>query len=75
MIWSFGRGDEIVGLQTSGDGHSHDFILEITWADRRPTIERFTTGYKFKTRVLAVEQQLADEDWSQIGSPEFLPHV
>ena len=75
MIWSFGRGDEIVRLQTSYDGNSHDFVLEITWAGRPPTIERFTTVKKFKTRVLAVEQQLADEHWTQIGSPEILPHV
>jgi hypothetical protein len=75
MIWSFGRGEEIVRLQTSYDTNSHDFILEITRTDRPPTIERFTTVRKFKTRVLAVERQLADEHWTQIGSPEILPHI
>jgi hypothetical protein len=74
MIWSFGRGEEIIRLHTSYDMHSHEFVLDITWADRPATSERFTTIRKFKTRVLAVEQQLADEHWTQLGSPDILPH-
>jgi hypothetical protein len=73
MSWTFRRGDAIVRLESSYDTSSHEFVLAMTWSDRPSTTERFRTIRKFRSRVLEVERQLADDRWTQIASPEILP--
>jgi hypothetical protein len=36
--------------------------------------ERVSGTDEFENRVLALERQLDEEHWEQVGSPEILPH-
>jgi hypothetical protein len=74
MIWSFARGDEAIRLETRFDNQTREYVLEITWADRSPTIETFKSLAQFRARVVLVEDQLSAEHWVQVGGPEILPH-
>ena len=72
MIWSFERGDEVIRLETRIDNGQGDYILVIEWAERPPETERFTDYGAYHARLLALESQLAADNWTQIGSPKIL---
>jgi len=72
MIWSFERGDEVIRLETRIDNGRGDYILVIEWAERPPETERFTDYAAYHTRLLALEAQLAADNWTQIGGPRIL---
>ena len=73
MIWLFERGEEVVRLETRIDAGSGEYVVEITWASRPREVLRFRDQEAFRSRLVALEQQLAQENWTQLGSPEILP--
>jgi hypothetical protein len=73
MIWLFERGDEVVRLETRIDAVTKEYVVAIAWADRPDGIERYEDLSLFRARILALEQQLASEHWSQrADSPTLL---
>ena len=72
MIWIFERGKEVLRIETRVDATSGDFVAVVFWADGQKKEERFRTEEAFKVRLLALERQLADEHWTQIGGPTVL---
>lgn len=74
MIWLFERREEILRLETRLDPASAEYVLEIKGATRSPEIERYREYYAFHARLVALEEQLSADEWSQVGSPtEILP--
>jgi hypothetical protein len=74
MVWFYERSDGALRIETRFDSATKEYILEVAWPGRSPTMERFSSSVAFETRVLALEGQLATEHWQQVGSPEILPH-
>ncbi len=72
MIWSFERGDEVIRLETRIDNSKGDYILVIEWAERLPETERFTDYEAYHARLLALEGQLAADQWTLISGPKIL---
>ena len=72
MIWIFERGHEALRLETRFDNVRDEFVLVVVWADQRRETERFRRQDAFDARLRALEQQLAGEHWTQVGSPTIL---
>jgi hypothetical protein len=72
MIWIFGRGSEVLHLETRFDNRRGEYVLLIVWADRPSETERYQERRTFEARLRALEQQLAAEQWTQLGSPTIL---
>lgn len=74
MVWFYERSDGALRVETRFDSPVSEYVLQVTWPGRPTLTERFTDISAFETRVLALEQQLEAERWTQVGSPEILPH-
>ena len=72
MIWLFERGEEALRIETRVDSVTGDFVATVLWASGQSKEERFRDEHAFKARLLALERQLADEHWTQIGGPTLL---
>jgi hypothetical protein len=72
MIWLFERGQEVLRIETRVDSATGDFVATVLWADGQSKEERFRGEDAFRARLLALERQLADEHWTQIGGPTVL---
>ena len=71
MIWLFERGREVLRLETRFDAAGDEYVLVVVWSDRVET-ERFIDSAAFDSRLRALEQQLAAEQWVQVGSPTIV---
>ena len=74
MVWFYKRSDGDLRIETRFDSVADEYVLEVAWPGRPVMTERFTDTAAFETRVLALERQLDQEHWQQVGSPEILPH-
>lgn len=74
MVWFYKRSGGALRIETRFDSVTNEYVLDVAWPDRPPLTERFSNTAAFETRVLALERELADEHWEQVGSPEILPH-
>lgn len=72
MIWIFERGQEALRIETRFDSGTGDFVAIVFWADGQSKEERFRSESAFRSRLMALERQLADEHWNQIGGPTLL---
>ena len=73
MIWLFERREEILRLETRFDAPAGLYVLEINWATQPAETEHYGDYDTFHNRLVALEQQLGADQWSQVGSPEILP--
>lgn len=74
MVWFYKRSGGALRIETRFDSVTNEYVLDVAWPDRPPMTERFSSPAAFETRVLALERELAEERWEQVGSPEILPH-
>ena len=74
MVWFYKRSDGDLRVETRFDSASAEYVLEVAWPGRPVMTERFADTGEFESRVLALERQLDEEKWQQVGSPEILPH-
>lgn len=73
MVWLFERGSRVTRLVTRFDTASGEYLLDVNWSDGASSTERFGNTESFKTRLLALEQQLLAEDWKHSdGSPQLI---
>ena len=68
----FERGQEALRLETRFDSVHGEYVLVVVWTDRPAETERYRERAAFDARVRALEQQLAAEHWTQVGSPTIL---
>jgi hypothetical protein len=68
MIWLFERGNRVTRLVTRFDPATSEYVLDVDWSDGASSTERFADTDSFKTRLLALEQQLLAEDWKHADS-------
>jgi hypothetical protein len=71
MVWFFGRGNEVLEVQTRFDAVAGEYVLEMIRPNGPPETERFRDVLAFEVRVKAVEEQLKADSWTQIGGPEI----
>jgi hypothetical protein len=74
MVWLYERQGGSLRVETRFDAATNEYVLEVTWPGRSPELERFSSLDAFRSRVLVFEQQLETARWTQVGSPEILPH-
>ncbi len=67
MLYVFERGTESVKLQTHYDSEAKEYVLTIYGEESRPRIERFKGSQAFRNRLATLEQQFANENWTQHG--------
>jgi hypothetical protein len=73
MIWLFERANRVTRLTTRFDPLTSEYVLDVDWSDGAASTERFVDADSFKTRLLALEQQLLAEDWKHAdGSPQLI---
>ena len=72
MIWMFERGQEALRLETRFDSVHGEYVLVVVWSNDRVETERFRDPALFDWRVRQLEQQLAAEQWTQVGPPTIL---
>ena len=72
MLWFFGKGDEVVRLETRFDRTSNEYVLVIAWANRPPETERFQQFAAFNDRIHALERQLHEAHWTLMAQPTLL---
>ena len=72
MIWLFERGQEALRIETRVDAITGEYVAAVLWANGQSEEERFRSEEAFKARLLALERQLANEHWTQIGGPTIL---
>ena len=73
MVWLFERGSRVTRLVTRFEPASSEYVLDVDWSDGASSTERFGDTDAFKTRLLALEQQLLSEDWKHAdGSPQLI---
>jgi len=73
MVFFFSRGGAKVRLETRFDNATREYVLDIVWPDRASEVERFHNTDEFQARLTVLEEQLAADHWTQVGSPELLP--
>lgn len=73
MLWFFERSDEQIEIETRFDNDALEYVVTVRWPDGRAHTERFPDAARFRTRLLALEQELQDEHWRNTGTPLFLP--
>jgi hypothetical protein len=74
MVWFYKRADGALRIETRFDSATNEYVLEVAWPGRPVVTERVSDTAAFDSRVLALERQLEEENWQQVGSPEILPH-
>ena len=74
MVWFYQRSDAALRIETRFDSATNEYVLEEAWPGRPVVTERFSDTDAFEIRVLALERQLDEEHWEQVGSPEILLH-
>jgi hypothetical protein len=72
MIWFFGKGDEVVRLETRFEQVTNEYVLVTSWAQKPDETERFRDFAAFDLRIHALERQLQDARWTLIGQPTLL---
>jgi hypothetical protein len=73
MLWFFQNGEKTIRLETKYDAAAGDFVAVIEWPDGIECIERFNDGEAFRTRLIELETQLAEQNYQQDGGPTILP--
>ena len=74
MVWFYKRSGQALRIETRFDSATNEYVLEVAWPGRPVVTERLGDTEAFEARVLALERQLDEEHWEQVGSPEILPH-
>lgn len=74
MVWFYKRSDADLRVETRFDSSTAEYVLEVAWPGRPVMKERFSDAASFDARVLALERELGEEHWEQVGTPEILPH-
>ena len=73
MIWFYSRDDQRIRLEMRYDNDTGEFLVVISHPDGRHETERFADLSGFSKSVVALEQLLKDEHWSQSGPPLLVP--
>jgi hypothetical protein len=74
MVWFYEKSGGALRIETRFDSATDEYVLQVAWPGRPTLTERFSDTQAFEARVLALERQLEEERWRQVGSPEILPH-
>ena len=73
MLWFYTRRDQELDVVTRYDNQTAEYVLVVSSADGRCEEERFTTGSKFRQRLLELEARLSADQWALRGQPRMLP--
>jgi len=73
MIWFYSRDDQWMRLEMRYDNDTAEFVVVLRHPDGRQGTERFPDLSGFSKCVVALEQRVKDEDWSQSGPPLLVP--
>ena len=68
----FQRGSEVVRLETRVDAQTDEYVVVVGWSDKAPQSERYRDYAAFHARIVNLEQQLAADNWVQLGEPTIL---
>lgn len=73
MIWFWSREKEKMRLETRYDNDTSEYVMVVERPDGKREIERFSDIGVFRTRLIALEQRLEADRWTQSGRPEVVP--
>jgi hypothetical protein len=73
MVWFFERSARVLELETRYDNVTSEYVLELRRPGAPVQTERFTDAAAFRTRLVALERSLGDQQWRRKGPPLILP--
>jgi len=74
MVWFYRNTSGDLRIETRVDDRTGEYVLDLVWPGGPVETERFVNEDAFRARTIALEHQLDTEQWTQIGTPEILPH-
>ena len=74
MVWFYRNTDGELRIETRFNETTGEYVLDLAWPGRPPATERFDNEDAFRARTIALEHQLENERWTQVGTPQILPH-
>ena len=73
MLWMYVRGREWLRVDIRFDNEFHEYVLIVYRGEGgRQQMERFEDAASFQSRLVALEKQLAIEQWHADGAPVLL---
>ena len=73
MLWIHARDHEWLHVETRFDNESHEYVWIFYRGDTsQQQMERFKDAASFQSRLVALEKQLAIEQWHADGAPVLL---
>ncbi len=73
VVWWFERGAEVMRLTASKDTRTGEHVLQIVDSGRSALTERYQRYPEYLARVLALDQRLTDQYWSQVEVQQRYP--
>jgi hypothetical protein len=74
MVWFYKSPKGELRIETRVDDATGEYVLDLAWPGQPIETERFDNEDAFRARTVALEYQLEHEQWTQVGTPEILPH-
>lgn len=66
VVWWFERGAKVMRLTASKDPRTGEHVLQIVDSGRSELTERYQRYPEYLARILAIDQRLTDQYWSQV---------
>ena len=73
MVWFYKRDHVSLSVETRYDNETAEYVAIVVRPDGRRQTERFLTREAFREGLMALEQQLQQEQWTPDGPPHVLP--
>jgi hypothetical protein len=73
MLWFYERDTIVLRLETRYDSKTAEYVALLHYPDGRQELERFSKLEAFRQWLVALEETLAADHWTQKGSPDILP--
>ena len=74
MVWFFERSNDKMEIETRFDNDMFEYVIVVRESDGRERTECYADSGSFRSRLVALEQELQAERWHNTGPPLFLPN-
>ena len=74
MVWFYRSTNGELRIETRFNETTGEYVLDLAWPGQPPQTECFDNEDAFRARTIALEHQLENEHWTQVGTRQVLPH-
>ena len=73
MVWFFERSDGKMEVETRFDNDTFEYVIVVRKPEGRERAEAYADAGSFRSRLVALEQELLADRWHNTGPPLLLP--